>query len=151
MVTRVAMERHKRFMSAHLPSANKRLVAMIHLSAISSLLLRICIERQGRYAEAEPLYRRALAIHELAFGPAHPSSRSSRDNLALLLCAQGRLAEAEPLFKRSLASQGSLDVALCLHHLADLHSAQGRYAAAKPLYRSEERRVGKERRDRWTE
>src|SRR5262245_2052502 len=104
--------------------------------SVSDILIALAdlYRRQGRYAEAEPLYRRALAIHELAFGPAHPSSRSSRDNLALLLCAQGRLAEAEPLFKRSLASQGSLDVALCLHHLADLHSAQGRYAAAKPLY-----------------
>ena len=27
---------------------------------------------QGRYAEAEPLYKRALAIRERALGPEHP-------------------------------------------------------------------------------
>ena len=27
---------------------------------------------QGRYAEAEPLYKRALAIREKALGPEHP-------------------------------------------------------------------------------
>ena len=30
---------------------------------------------QGRYAEAEPLYKRALAIEEKARGPEHPMSR----------------------------------------------------------------------------
>ena len=27
---------------------------------------------QGKYAEAEPLYQRALAIYEQALGPTHP-------------------------------------------------------------------------------
>ena len=29
-------------------------------------------QAQGRYAEAEPLYKRALAISEKALGPEHP-------------------------------------------------------------------------------
>ena len=29
-------------------------------------------DNQGRYAEAEPLYKRALAIQEKALGPDHP-------------------------------------------------------------------------------
>ena len=31
-------------------------------------------QTQGRYAEAEPLYKRALAIYEKALGPDHPRS-----------------------------------------------------------------------------
>jgi len=32
---------------------------------------------QGRYAEAEPLYKRALAIYEKALGPEHPRFTAS--------------------------------------------------------------------------
>jgi tetratricopeptide (TPR) repeat protein len=39
---------------------------------------------QGRYADAEPLFRRALAIHEKARGPDHPRFANSLNNLALL-------------------------------------------------------------------
>jgi tetratricopeptide (TPR) repeat protein len=58
---------------------------------------------QGRYAEAEPLYKRSLAIRETALGPGHPDVATSLNNLADLYRAQGRYAEAEPLYKRALA------------------------------------------------
>ena len=58
---------------------------------------------QGRYAEAEPLYKRALAIREKALGPDHPDVARSLNNLAELYENQGRYAEAEPLYKRALA------------------------------------------------
>ena len=58
---------------------------------------------QGRYAEAEPLYKRALAISEKALGPEHPDVAIRLNNLAVLYWAQGRYAEAEPLLKRALA------------------------------------------------
>ncbi len=58
---------------------------------------------QGRYAEAEPLHKRALAIREKALGPEHPDVAQSLNNLALLYPAQGKYAEAEPLHKRALA------------------------------------------------
>ncbi len=45
---------------------------------------------QGRYAEAEPLYNRALAILEKALGPGHPLVATSLNNLAELYKAQGR-------------------------------------------------------------
>ena len=60
-------------------------------------------QAQGRYADAEPLYKRALAIHEKALGPDHPDVATSLNNLAVLYQAQGRYADAEPLYKRSLA------------------------------------------------
>ena len=60
-------------------------------------------QTQGQYAEAEPLYKRALAISEKALGPDHPDVATSLNNLAELYHAQGQYAQAEPLYKRSLA------------------------------------------------
>ncbi len=39
---------------------------------------------QGRYAEAEPLYKRSLAIREKALGPDHPDVATALNNLAEL-------------------------------------------------------------------
>ena len=61
-------------------------------------------KEQGRYADAEPLYKRALAIRENALGPDHLDVAQSLNNLADLYSAQGRHADAEPLYKRALAS-----------------------------------------------
>ena len=61
-------------------------------------------KEEGRYADAEPLYKRALAIREKALGPDHPDVAQSLNNLADLYTAQGRYADAEPLYKRALAS-----------------------------------------------
>ena len=61
-------------------------------------------KEEGRYADAEPLYKRALAIREKALGPDHPAVAQSLNNLADLYTAQGRYADAEPLYKRALTS-----------------------------------------------
>ena len=58
---------------------------------------------QGQYAEAVPLYRRALAIAEKALGPDHPDVAQSLNNLAELYHDQANYAEAEPLHRRALA------------------------------------------------
>ena len=57
---------------------------------------------QGRYEEAEPLYKRALEIRERVLGPDHPDTATSLNNLAILYDNQGRYEEAEPLYKRAL-------------------------------------------------
>ena len=49
---------------------------------------------QGRYADAEPLQKRALAIREKALGAEHPDVAQSLNNLALIYGAQGHYAEA---------------------------------------------------------
>ncbi len=46
--------------------------------------LALFYNTQGRYAEAEPLYKRALAIREKALGPEHPHVAASLNNLAAL-------------------------------------------------------------------
>ena len=96
---------------------------------------------QGSYAEAEPLYRRSLAIKEKAFGPEHPDVALSLNNLALLYDAQGNYAEAELLYRRALTiNEKTLgpehpDVATNLNNLAWLYHNQGDYAEAEALYR----------------
>jgi tetratricopeptide (TPR) repeat protein len=96
---------------------------------------------QGRYAEAEPLYRRALQITEQQLGAEHPDTATSLNNLAGLYRSQGRYAEAEPLYRRALQiTEQQLgaehpDTATSLNNLAGLYRSQGRYAEAEPLYR----------------
>jgi tetratricopeptide (TPR) repeat protein len=96
---------------------------------------------QGRYQEAEPLYRRALALREKVLGPDHPDVATSLNNLAGLYDTQGRYKEAEPLYRRALALWEKVlgpehpDVATALNNLGLLYYAQGRYPEAEPLYR----------------
>jgi tetratricopeptide (TPR) repeat protein len=66
------------------------------------LLARVYYD-QGRYAEAEALYQRTLAIDEHGLGPMHPDVAQSLNSLGGLYSIQGRDAEAEPLLQRSLA------------------------------------------------
>jgi hypothetical protein len=49
---------------------------------------------ERRWAVAEPLYRRALAIDEKALAPANPELRKLREDLARLLQATGQMAAA---------------------------------------------------------
>ena len=49
---------------------------------------------QGKYAEAEPLYKRSLAIREKTLGPEHPDVAQGLENYAALLRKTNREAEA---------------------------------------------------------
>ena len=55
------------------------------------------------YAEAEPLYQRALAIYENALGPEHPYVATTLENYAALLRQTARVDEAERFEARSKA------------------------------------------------
>jgi tetratricopeptide (TPR) repeat protein len=57
------------------------------------------LSNRAEYSEAEPLYRRALAIDEKSLGPEHPEVARDLNNLAELLSATNRLADAEPLYE----------------------------------------------------
>jgi tetratricopeptide (TPR) repeat protein len=95
----------------------------------------------ARYGEAEPLFRRALAIDEASHGPDHPNVARDLNNLAQLLKDTNRLAEAEPLMRRALAideASYSLDhpyVAIDLNSLAQLLQYTNRLEEAEPLFR----------------
>ncbi|WP_363268433.1 tetratricopeptide repeat-containing protein [Okeania sp. SIO2B3] len=95
---------------------------------------------QGRYTEAEPLYKNSLAIREKVLGVDHPSVAESLNNLADIYSHQGRYSEAEPLLQRSLAIDEKAlgaenpSIAISLNNLGTFYHKQGRYSEAEPLY-----------------
>ena len=52
--------------------------------------LSLPVTFQGKYEEAEPLYRRSLAIREKVYGPDHPAVARGLNNWAALLETQVR-------------------------------------------------------------
>ena len=100
----------------------------------------VYLYERARFTEAEPLYRRTLAIQEKTQGPQHPDVAASLNNLALLYYNQGKYAEAEPFHQRALAVREKAlgpehpDVAASLNNLAELYRGQGKYAEAEPLH-----------------
>ena len=101
-------------------------------------------QKQGKYAKAESLFRRALAIVEDAVGggrlPENPSLVWRLNNLAQLYLSQGNYKKAEPLFRRALETveRGNGPehpfVAGVLNDQAKLYRDQGHYAEAKFRY-----------------
>jgi class 3 adenylate cyclase/tetratricopeptide (TPR) repeat protein len=93
------------------------------------------------YAQAEPLYRRALAMSEASLGPQDPNVAASLNNLAELLRVMNQYGEAEPLYRRALviieARFGSdhPHVAAGLNNLGLLLQATNRRSEAEPLIR----------------
>ena len=97
-------------------------------------------ESQGRYSEAEPLYKQSLEIIRTSLPADDPDLATSINNLAGLYHAQGRYSEAEPLFiqaieidRKSLPADHS-QLATHLNNLASLYRVQGRYSEAEPLF-----------------
>ncbi len=133
-------QKPSRFTSGPWPSMRRRSGRNTPRFATDLNNLALLYRDQGKYAEAEPLYKRALAIREKALGPEHPQTVLSFNNLALLYFNQGRYAEAEPLYQRALAIREKTlgpaypRVATTLNNLAALYDTQGRYAEAEPLY-----------------
>jgi len=95
--------------------------------------------RQGRYAEAEALFKRSLAIWEKALGADHPHVALSLNNLAVLYRIQGQDGQAEPLCKRSLGIREKAlgpvhpHVAESLENLARLYGPTNRMKEAEVL------------------
>ncbi len=65
--------------------------------------LDVYLGRLPIHTEAEPLYKRSLAIAEKALGPQHPNVAQSLHNLASLYQAQGKYDEAAKMEARSKA------------------------------------------------
>jgi tetratricopeptide (TPR) repeat protein len=102
------------------------------------------VAAQGKYAEAETLYRRCLTIDEALEalnGEQHLDTAASLNELANNLEAQGRYSDAEPMQRRALAIYEALqggqhpDTATSLSNLARILDDDGRYAEAEPLHR----------------
>ncbi len=95
----------------------------------------------GDYAQAEPLYRLALAICKKGYGEKHPDYASILRNLAGLYSDSGDYAKAEPLYRQALAiykeslGENHPDYAFTLDYLAKLYLLTGDYVQAESLCR----------------
>jgi CHAT domain-containing protein/Tfp pilus assembly protein PilF len=95
---------------------------------------------QGDYGNAEPVFRRSLAIREKALGPKDPATAQALNNLSLVLQERGSYVEAEPLLERVLRMYEELrgpehpDVAIALNNLAGLYRLKGDFGRAEPLF-----------------
>ncbi|WP_157845221.1 tetratricopeptide repeat protein [Pseudofrankia saprophytica] len=98
------------------------------------------LQEQAQPAEALPLFQRALAIGEAAYGPDHPVVATRLNNLASVLQDLGRVGEAVPLFQRALAIDEAVYgpdhpvVARALSYLALALRGLGRAGEAVPLF-----------------
>jgi Tfp pilus assembly protein PilF len=72
----------------------------------------------GKYAEAEPLLKRALASREKALEADHPDVATSLENLGSLYRKKEKPAKAEPLLKRSLAFH-EMTLGVAIHRCSD--------------------------------
>ncbi|KAL2801696.1 P-loop containing nucleoside triphosphate hydrolase protein [Aspergillus granulosus] len=78
-----------------------------HQASHNDLLARIgsCLRSDGRYTEAETLFQSVLKIRERVWGPEHPATLTSVNNLGLVLNSQGnqgKYEEAEAMHRRAL-------------------------------------------------
>ena len=96
---------------------------------------------KGEPAQAEPLYRSALAELRKAYDDRHPAVLAVKGNLGVALIALRRWEESEPLlsgvYRDARAALGDAHprVAVAANNLAQLFRAQQRYREADDLYR----------------
>ncbi|HLK99157.1 MAG TPA: CHAT domain-containing tetratricopeptide repeat protein [Myxococcaceae bacterium] len=91
-------------------------------------------------AAAEPLYLRALAIQEAAYGPQAPELVPQLKSLHSVYVNLGLYSRAEHVIQRALTLQEATlgkehpEVASSLRFLGQVYFSQGLYSQAEPLY-----------------
>ncbi|KAL5371686.1 hypothetical protein DPSP01_014087 [Paraphaeosphaeria sporulosa] len=102
--------------------------------------LGILYRNQGKLAEAEAMYSRALQGYEEALGPKHTSTLLTVNNLGLLYADQGKLAEAEAMYRRALQGYEEAlgpkhtSTLTTVNNLGNLYRNQGKLAEAEAMY-----------------
>jgi tetratricopeptide (TPR) repeat protein len=96
---------------------------------------------QGRYSNAETVFRSVIEARTLALGPEHPDTLDSRHRLIYALSRQSRYTEAEAEARQVLKLREKVlghdnpDTAVSRYNLAEPLVEQGKYAEAETLYR----------------
>ncbi|MFN0196598.1 MAG: tetratricopeptide repeat protein [Planctomycetaceae bacterium] len=94
---------------------------------------------QGRYKQAEPLFKESLELRESVWGPLQRDVAISVDNLGNLHFRQGRYTTAESRYKQALAIREKLfgpnsrEAAQSLTQLGRFYVTLGRFADAESL------------------
>lgn len=102
--------------------------------------LAMSLDGQGKYKDAEPIYRQSLATLERVLGAEHPNVALSLTNLANTESHLGKFAEAEAHYLRAIAirrKNGGADNPELIESLvgiAGIYTEMGRYKEVEPLY-----------------
>ncbi|MCW3094544.1 MAG: tetratricopeptide repeat protein [Chthonomonadaceae bacterium] len=111
-----------------------------HLSAhLLDKLGRIYF-KEGRFDDAERLYKFALETKQGTFPEGHPEIAAFLNDLAELYRNQGRYSEAKPLYRKALRIRRAAlpenhpDIATSLDNLAELYRDLAHYSRAESLY-----------------
>lgn len=97
-------------------------------------------ECQGRYGEAERLYKQVIELKQRRLGPEHLDVAVNLSDLAKLYCLQHRYHEAQPLFEQALSIRQNYlfaynpEIGDTLYQLAKVHCHQAQYGKAEPLF-----------------
>ncbi len=95
---------------------------------------------QGKYAQAQPLFQKALEIRRRLLTDDHPETAESYNNVAGSLDYQGKYSQAQPLYEKALDIRRGLltdehpDTATSYDDVAYNLNAQGEHTQAQPLY-----------------
>jgi tetratricopeptide (TPR) repeat protein len=95
---------------------------------------------QGKLAEAEEMYQRALHGKEKALGTEHTSTLQTVNNLGVLYSDQGKLAKAEEMYQRALQGKEKAlgtehrSTLQTVNNLGILYKGQGKLAEAEEMY-----------------
>ncbi len=95
---------------------------------------------RGRREAAIPYYRRCLEIERQLFGPRHPSTASSQNNLARMLLEERKFDEADALLQESIATsrasvaETSDAMTFRYANLALVRMGEGDLQGAEPLF-----------------
>jgi CHAT domain-containing protein/tetratricopeptide (TPR) repeat protein len=120
-------------MARRLLTHNHPRVAFIYDNVATNL------NRQGKFAEAQPVLEKALAIYVRQLTENHPLTANAYNDLAMNLYNQGKFTQAQPLLEKGLELRQHLLtddhslVAESYENLAMNLAARGEYARAEPL------------------
>jgi tetratricopeptide (TPR) repeat protein len=96
---------------------------------------------QGKYSDAEKLFRSVIEARARTLGPEHPDTLDIRHKLIYALSRQSKYAEAEAEARQVLKLREKVlgpdnpDTAVSRYNLAEPLVEQGKYAEAETLYR----------------
>ncbi|KAI1317055.1 kinesin light chain 3 [Xylariaceae sp. FL0255] len=116
------------------------LIGREHPSTLASINnLANVLSSQGKYEEAEKMYRQILGMMEEVLGREHPSTLTSMSNLALVLYSQGKYEEAEKMHRQALGLKEEVlgrehpDTLTSMNNLALVLGKQGKHEEANQI------------------
>ncbi len=107
--------------------------------AVPQLMLADLLLADGRFAEAEALYRQTHAVRRHSLGSCHRLTGETASRLAVAMAHRGDFRGAEPLFHKAIAIHEDVygpehpEVAQVLNDYAESMFVQGKYNSARQL------------------